>query len=64
MSSPGQLPVIPSDPKSGGKRKQKHVHNLNDLTVKELHDRAAMKKIPGHSKMNKAQLVEALRKKH
>ena len=66
MSSSGQLPVIPSDPKSGGKSKPKpqRVHNLNDLTVIELHYRAEMKNIPGRSKMNKAQLVEALRKKH
>ena len=67
MSSRGQLPVIPSDPKSGGKRKEKYVHNLhnlNDLTVIELHYRAERKNIPGRSKMNKAQLVEALRKKH
>lgn len=42
----------------GGARRK-----LDCLTLKELRQRAAKKKIPKRSQMNKSQLIEALRKK-
>lgn len=35
---------------------------LQDMTVQELHDLAAEREIPGRSSMNKAELVDSLRK--
>ena len=35
---------------------------LDDMTVEELHELATERKVPGRSKMHKAELIEALRK--